>query len=195
MIFFSRDIFETIFLSDKFTGASTIASHILIMCVLGLFFLSLNKILLNVYYSLHITFIPALISMIATGINIVLNFFVMGSMGAVGLAFATNVSLVVQTVLFVLILRSKFKFPMYTKNWNQFVRRFTVQLAVVGVIFLALYYAVRTGIEHLALPAWLAKTVLHGIGYWIWVGPLVGACALIMWFTRSIFKVRLYFFD
>lgn len=196
MIFFAEDIFATIFLSDKFTAAQvTNAAHILIMCVCGLFFLSLNKILLNVYYALHITFIPALISMIATGINIALNFLVMGKLGAVGLAFATNVSLVVQTVLFIAVLHHKLKFTLYGKDWNRFLTACCGQLLMVSVLFLTLFYSTRYLIVHIHLPVWLAKTLLHGIGFWFWVSPLVGICGLIFWFSRSFFKVRLYFLD
>lgn len=196
MIFFAQDIFETIFLSDRFTMAQAIhAGHILIVCVLGLFFLSLNKILLNVYYSLHITFIPALISIIATLINVALNFVVLRQLGAIGLVMATNISAFVQTLLFIIVLHHQLNFRLYMKDWNRFLKFYSLQLMVMSITFLGLFYGTKTIIQHLSLPEWLGNTLLHGIGFWVWVGPLVGMCGLMLWFTRSFFKVRLYFLD
>jgi putative peptidoglycan lipid II flippase len=196
MIFFAQDIFKTIFLSSKFSMVQVVsASHILMMCVLGLFFLSLNKILLNVYYSLHNTLIPALISMVATSINIALNFLVLRSWGAVGLALATNVSLVVQTLLFLIVLNRYFHFPLYIRDWMRFVKRFLLQLAVMTALFLFLFYGAYTVISSFNLPPSVSRTLLHGIGFWIWVSPIVALCSMVFFITRRYFGVRLYFLD
>src|SRR5438477_1517580 len=54
MAFFAHDIFLTIFVSKKFSVAQAYeAGNILITFLLGLFSFSFNKILLNVFYSMH----------------------------------------------------------------------------------------------------------------------------------------------
>ena len=62
MAFFSEEIFSTIFLSKKFTLTQVQeAGTILRAFLLGLFFFSLNKILLNIFYAMHAAWIPALL--------------------------------------------------------------------------------------------------------------------------------------
>ncbi|HXW86548.1 MAG TPA: murein biosynthesis integral membrane protein MurJ, partial [Candidatus Bathyarchaeia archaeon] len=74
MIFFSYKIFYTLFLSQKFTLAHVMEAHYILwaFCA-GLVFFACNKIILNIYYALHIAWIPALVSMGATIINALCN--------------------------------------------------------------------------------------------------------------------------
>ena len=58
MSFFSHKFFAIIF-HDKFTLSQVAQASLLLNVLLtGLFFLSLNKIYVNIYYSLHETFLP-----------------------------------------------------------------------------------------------------------------------------------------
>ncbi|HSW73885.1 MAG TPA: murein biosynthesis integral membrane protein MurJ [Candidatus Limnocylindria bacterium] len=195
MCFLSEKIFYTLFLSKKFVAAQVVeASHILIAFLVGLFFFSLNKILLNMYYALHVAWIPALISVIATAVNIILNWAFMDIWHATGLAVATTVSSIVQTIFFLIFLRQRYNFTLYVMPFLNFLMRYMVQLALVTAFFVLSYYG---GVWFIAtqLPAGLAHFLLYKIGFWLWVGPLCGASAFFVFYTRSWFSLNLYFLD
>ncbi|PKN03440.1 murein biosynthesis integral membrane protein MurJ, partial [Candidatus Dependentiae bacterium HGW-Dependentiae-1] len=93
MSFFAGKIFQTLFLSSKFTIDQVAeAKLILIAFLAGLFCLAMNKILLNMYYALHNTRIPAWVSIIGIAVNVVLNFLFVTRFHASGLALATTIS-------------------------------------------------------------------------------------------------------
>lgn len=195
MCFFSERIFYTLFLSKKFVAAQVVeASHILIVFLIGLFFFSLNKILLNMYYALHVAWIPALISIIATLVNITLNWFFMGVWHATGLALATTVSSIVQTFFFLWFLKRKFNFSLYVVPFMRFLLGYVVQLTIIATFFLVSYYGGMWFIKAW-LPPELAHFLLDRIGFWMWVMPLCGASALLIVLTRKFFNLRLYFLD
>ncbi len=195
MIFFSEKVFLTLFLSNKFTHESVaLAAHIFIAYTLGLFFISINKILLNVYYALHATLIPAIVSVAAILVDVLLSLLFMNSLQATGLALAATLSAVVQMVLFVVFLHKQFAFPLYGRQFMHFVWRYLLQLCCMVLLYLGIYYALMLLIPWL-LPAPFAHFVLHGLGFWFWVGPLSGALFFMLWFTRKLFGIRLYFLD
>ena len=194
MGFFAEKIFHTIFLSKKFTLAQVNeAQYILIAFLLGLFFFSLNKILLNIYYSLHIAWTPAIVSIFGTGINIYLNYVLIGHMQATGLALATSISGMVQTLLFVLFLHKNFDFRFYPGNFLRFVLRYCLQLALILSSGFVVYQFLETAIA--TLPAWLANFLLFKIGFWLWVGPLIGLIFFGIYFSRKMFKIDMHFLD
>jgi len=194
MGFFAEKIFLTIFLSKKFTMAQVVEAHtILIAFLAGLFFFSLNKILLNMYYALHNTRIPAIISFVATGLNVVMNAILIGRFQAMGLALATTISAMVQTILFVVLLNKKFKFKFYVWNFIGFVGRYVFQLMVILPPCWLLYYIVEIYIKQ--LPDTFSHFLIAGLGFWLWVGPICGLAFLLLFFLRNLFKVRLYFLD
>lgn len=195
MMFFAEKIFHTLFLSSKFSMAHVQeAQMILIACVVGLFFFSLNKILLNMYYALHVTWIPTVVSIMAICLNIVLNCVLMPYFKAVGLALATTISIgIVQTLLFIGCLKTRFDFRFYIKDFLKFFIHYAFQLMLLFAVFYALYCAAHTVIE--ALPENLAYFMLYSLGFWCWVGPLCGLLLLAIFYTRTFFKVRLYFLD
>lgn len=194
MGFFSEKIFATLFLSKKFSlNQVSEAGMILTAFLLGLFFFSLNKILLNIYYAKHNTWIPTIITILAVGVNIVLDFFFMRMFQATGLALATSVAFALQVLLLTLLLHKKFDVQLYWGAFFTFVYRFILQLAVVVTAFYGLY---RIG-EGLVsrLPESLARFFLHSFGFWLWVGPLIGLMFLVTFATRKLFKVHVYFLD
>lgn len=195
MGFLAHKIFYTIFLSPKFTLLHVIeAGNILIAFVIGLFFFSINKILLNVYYALHSAFIPALVSVVATGVNVLLNYLLMDSLGAVGLALATTVSGIVQTIFFIIFLRWYFNFTFYGQAMLLFLGRYLVQLIVILAAACATYYGVYAIIQ-IGASATMQQFLLYGFGFWLWVGPLCALTAGLLFMTRRWFKVPLYFLD
>lgn len=195
LIFFSRDIFMTIFVSDSFSVEQAhIAGGILAAFGTGLFFFALNKIILNIYYAMHETFLPGIVSALVLIINILFNFFFIWTLGAFGLALATAIAGACQTILLLYFLRKKFGFHGYLPKFFDFVKNYLTELLAVGTIFLGLYYSFANAINIL-LPAKLSYFFLQRIGFWMWVGPLCLLCGLLLYLWRKRFGVRLYFLD
>ncbi len=195
MILFADKIFTTLFLSKSFTLAQAYqAGYILIAFVIGLFFFSFNKIILNVFYALHETRIPSIVSIIATAVNIILNFLFMANLHAFGLALATTISGILQTILLLYYLRKKFGLHAYLQQFLNFCARYGFQLIGVGCFFLLSYSGILSLIR-LLLPQDLAYFFIEKIGFWLWVGPLSIVAGLLLYYCRSLFGVRLYFLD
>jgi putative peptidoglycan lipid II flippase len=195
MAFFAEDIFSTIFLSDKFPlDKVQLASTILCAFVSGLFFFSLNRILLNMYYAMHNTYIPAVVSAIATVANICLNALFFETFKAPGLAYATVISTILQSGLYSWFLYKRFNFVFYFKPFFIFVVRYLAQLSVIGTAFFAAYYAIHAGIAGLSTHD-LRTFLLHTWGFWLWVSPLCCIAFLALYALRSYFRIKIYFFD
>lgn len=194
MSFFAQDIFITMFLSDKFTYTQVVeAAYILMAFLSGLFFASFNKILLNVYYALHNTRVPALISISAIVLNIVLNGLFIGPMQAVGLAFASALSWMVQTILFLMCLYYLFDFNIYLLPFASFILRYLMQLGVIGTICYLLYAFIQALI--FAYAGIWTDMLRYSILYWVWVGPLCLLLFVLLWYTRRMFGLRIYFLE
>lgn len=195
MIFFSHDIFSTIFLSDKFSMDKVYqASLILNVFMLGLFFFSLNRILLNLYYALHNTRIPALVSLVATLVNVALNWCLLDVLQAPGLALATVISAGVQTLCYLAYLYLYASFDFYVADFFVFIMHYLMQLSAIGSLFILTYYLISKVIMIL-LPAYMAELLLYKLLLWAWVGPLCLAVFALLYYSRTFFKVRLYFLD
>ncbi len=195
MSFFSHKIFLTLFLSSNFGVAQAYqAGSILIAFLIGLFFFSYNKILLNIFYALHETTRPSIISVIGTAINIILNFVVIARMQAVGLALATTISGIIQTLLLLYFLHAYFGIHGYFYKLCQFIMRYLVQLFIVFGLFLIIYWCLSTFIDKY-VSVWMAQFLLEKIGFWLWVGPLCIMAGLALYFYRHLFGIRLYFLD
>ncbi len=195
MIFFSKEIFITVFLSDKFPMEKVLqASNVLIAFMIGLPFFSMNRILLNLYYALHNTFVPAIVSIIATLVNISLNWLFIDTLQAPGLALATVVSALVQTILYLWYLYRYQNFTFYFKHFAQFSLNYMIQLLVVGFLFVCSYYAIYNLINYY-FSSWLAQWLLNSVLLWFWIGPLLLASFMALYYFRASFNVKLYFFD
>jgi peptidoglycan biosynthesis protein MviN/MurJ (putative lipid II flippase) len=194
MGFFAEKVFITLFLSKKFTILQVHeASTILIAFLVGLFFASFNKILLNIYYALQNTRVPAIISAFTILSNIILNSLLIGSLQGTGLALATSLSWMLQTMWFVLCLHYLFDFKIYLAPFLNFCARYAVQLAAVGGAFYGLYRGITWCIEHYAVT--LSAALLQGLAFWLWVGPLCLLFFAVIWYTRKYFGVHIYFLD
>jgi len=194
MAFFSQEIFSTIFLSEKFTLVHVKqASGILCALLPGLFFLSLNKILLSIFYSMHAAWITAIVALVTTAINVMLNILLIDRFQAAGLVFATAVSSMIQTVLFLIILKKKYNFRMYAVPFLSFATRYLMQLGLCGCLFLGLY-SLSNYIITSYMPTAIALFFTAKIGLWVWVGPLSVALLALLYYTRNIFRIQLHFF-
>ncbi|HJZ23402.1 MAG TPA: murein biosynthesis integral membrane protein MurJ [Candidatus Babeliales bacterium] len=194
LVWWAKPIFITLFLSPKFPYDKIIgASYVLIAFSLGLFFFSINKILLSIYYAFHETRIPTIITLLATLLNIILNLLLLHSMQATGLALATSFAAMVQTILFIYFLRKKCGVIFYTNRFMLFVRSYLNQIIVIGGLVASFYYFCLYLISR--LPYSLSILLLQKIWFWFWAGPLACGALLLLYLTRKQFGVRLFFVD
>ena len=192
MGYFSYEIFFTLFKNFSLAQVQE-SSWLLRVFLSGLFFFSINKILLSLYYSLNNTLIPTLITLVATVCNTLFNWFFITFLGSYGLALGTALSGFIQTVLFFWILRTKFKFRLYWPALGQFFMRYMVQLGSMTALFFVIYKLMFTIIKSLSTP--YAHLLLDTVGFWFWVGPLSLAFFGLLYITRLQFGIKLYFLD
>jgi putative peptidoglycan lipid II flippase len=193
MAFFSEEIFSTIFLSKKFTLTQVQdAGAFLRAFLLGLFFFSLNKILLNIFYAMHAAWIPACVALCATIINVILNMLFIDQFQATGLAGATTISSIVQTVLFLAVLYKKYTFRIYLMPFFKFALRYSAQLTIFSAAFLVCYYNIIKIMTAL-FPTALSLFFITKIGLWLWVGPLSLLFLALLYISRSLCNIQLHF--
>ena len=189
---FSEKIFYTLFLGKKFTLIQVQeAGHILVAFLIGLGFSALNKVLRNVYYALHETRIPGFIAIGATAVNIVLNWLFITSFQAVGIALATSLAAGIQTLFLFYFLHRSFSFKLYILNLLKFLGFYLLQIVICSVPFLVVYYGVENilALSNSSLALWF----LHGVGFWVWIAPLCSLFALVLYTSRRMCKVDIYF--
>ncbi len=190
MMLLSKKIFITLLVSDKFSLAQADeAGAILIASLIGLFFFATNKILLNVYYSLHHTVIPAIIAVGSVAINYFLNLLLIDHLQAVGLALATTVAAILQT-LFLYGILYFFGISLYLTHLLAFCIKYVGQIVVVGIGFIGIYWTIITFLSLIPF-----SFFVNSIGFWLWVGPLCGLFMLTLYVTRSWFGVRILFLE
>lgn len=193
MAFFSEEIFSTIFLSKNFTMLQVQeAGTILLAFLFGLFFFSLNKIVLNIFYAMHAAWIPAIISLSATIVNIVLNMLFIAKLQATGLALATTISGILQTVLFITVLHKKYNFRIYALPFLSFVARYLGQLTSCSFLFWLTYRMIKQTIV-VYFPPGISLFFIAKIGLWLWVGPLALFFLILLYYSRALFKIHLHF--
>jgi putative peptidoglycan lipid II flippase len=195
LAFFSYEIFYTLFLSQKFTLDHVMEAHYILWAFsVGLIFFACNKIILNVYYALGIAWIPAIVSMGATIVNAVCNWFLLFRFQARGLAAATSFSAALQCAVLFFIAHRFYGFRLFLAPLAFFICRYTIQLICFCTLWFVLYNGCVYGIQHF-LPAIIAYLLLDTFGFWCWVGPFVGVLFGALWYWRALFGIRLYFLE
>lgn len=195
MMFFAHDIFYTTFYQfTSMTEAQVIeAAYLLTIFVSVLFVYSINKIFLTIYYSLHHTVLPTIVAVIGAFCNVIFNYFFVSKLGTISLAIGTSLSAIIQSILFVYVLRKKFNFQLYIKQFTKFVLNFLAQLAVISLLFyLAYKFIYKIIIEF--LPSYKIFFT-EQIGLWLWVGPLFLLAFLALYILRKQFKLKVYFLE
>lgn len=92
-------IIRLLFQRGAFTAESTaLVQPLLVVYALGLPFFSFVNMVLRAYYAQKDTRTPVRAALISFIVNLVLSFVLMGPLGTVGLALASNVAIVVQAV-------------------------------------------------------------------------------------------------
>ncbi len=196
--YLSEDIFVTLFASSssKFPTALIPEAGMLLMTfLLGLFFFSVNKILFNLYYSFHDTFTPTAIAVVATVMNVITNWLLVGSLGTIGLAVGTCVSGITQMILSLVFLKTRHGFTLYLPEFFAFAVRYLLQLAVIFTPFYALYKIAFAGMVKVCSAPTMAFFFLKSFGFWVWVAPLILLAFGVLYLTRREFGIQVYFLD
>lgn len=132
------DVIGLLFERGEFENADTLAAIPLVyVFALGMPFYSFISIETRAFFALKDTRTPVKTAAVAFVVNVALSIALMGRFGAVGLAIATNVAAVVQTVMLHLALRHKKLNTGLESVFSQMVRIFVAAilmgLLVVGV--------------------------------------------------------------
>lgn len=192
MCFFAPHIFISIFLSDKFTLSQAYEAGFLLQIYLScLIFTSLNKLMRVIFYSQHNTWVPTLIAIASVFINYTANTYFITYWKAPGLAFASLCSTIVQTVLFIVLLKKQYKLTFYCRPFCSFLICYAAQLAAILTPFYGIYSLCTYLIQHTRY----ASMLLNTVALWVWAGPLCLLFAFSLFASRRYFNIRLYFID
>ncbi|MCS7202575.1 MAG: murein biosynthesis integral membrane protein MurJ [Dictyoglomus sp.] len=138
-IFLAKPIVQLAFERGLFDALATKrTSESLIFYSLGLISMSINTILVRVFFSLHDTKIPTKISIIALISNIVLNFIFIKPLAHMGLALATSCASSIASILLYRELKRKIHAP-FTKELFEKTKLFTIGGFIIGIIGLLSY--------------------------------------------------------
>ena len=190
LMFVSEEIF-TILMFGKVTTLENalIAKSLLIVYLTALVFYCLNKVLVNVFYAMNNTVTPTIALVISSVINVVANIYGMIYFGALGIAASTAFSGVILTVLYFLFLHKKYNFKFYYARYFNFLLRYLFQLTLVSAFFLGLYWLSFYGLAFTTYYEFFRNS----FGYWLIVMPLAGISGLLIYLTRKLFGIKLYF--
>ncbi len=202
LFLFSEHIFETLFAGDQQALSKiTLAKSIFNAYLVGLLSFSLNKIFLSIFYALRLTMIPMMASIIAIGINYSLSEQLISYYGASGVAFAASISAIIQTILLALFLSYHLNISWSGKKWISFILNYIMQITFFSAI---LWFAYKLGIVTITLLNFrlyipfftlTSESFLHGFGIWLWVGPLSLIYFAGLYFSRTLFNIKLSYFD
>lgn len=206
MIVCSREIFETMFFSSKFTMDHVIrAQWNMNAYLLGLTFFALEKILLNAFYALQSSGIATYVALATIAMNYLMNSWLMGLYGGAGLALATSITAAIRIFMFVLILAYYFNIDFHVSQLWRLFRNYFLQLMILGSCFVGIVFLITEWIKgflfcssfnfgplHIVIDA---HFFLHSFGYWIWFGPLAGLFLLAIYGTRRFFGVSFSYLD
>ncbi|MBP9765306.1 murein biosynthesis integral membrane protein MurJ [Candidatus Babeliales bacterium] len=202
LFLFSEHIFETLFMGNEQAMSKIILAQLIFKAYLvGLLSFSLNKILLSIFYALRMTVIPMIASIIAIFINYTLNQHLIIKYGAAGIAFASSLSAIIQTIFLCTLLLHHLKLAWPMKTWFMFIRQYCIQITLCSSLLWAsyttLYWIIASKSWTIVTPLCTVttKTFLQGFGVWFWVGPLCLTYLGLLYITRSWFDIQLTYFD
>lgn len=164
MMILSTPIVKVLFERGRFDETATIlTSGALLFYAPGLIGQSFRMTLENMYYSMKDTRTPMITGMISVGINILLNFLLIGFLAHRGLALATAISSLFSAVTLYVLLRKKVAF----NEANVLINMAKMALAslVMGVFTRLIYdaiivFAVGRGMQALMLLVTIALSVI-----------------------------------
>lgn len=199
---FSGHIFETLFLGDTQAMLKIpIAEAIFCAYLTGLLSFSLNKIFLTIFYALRLTVIPMIASIFAIATNYALSKQLIAAHGAAGIAFASSISAIIQTILLSMFLGQYLHISWSFKKWVNFLVSYALQLSILSSLLWISYKIGYIILQSLSFHFYILSlaitpsTFLYGIGVWLWVGPLCLIYLAGLYVSRNFFNLKLTYFD
>jgi putative peptidoglycan lipid II flippase len=108
-ILYSKQIVQIVYERGAFdAGATALTSSAFIFYAIGLTFMAVNDLLTKVYYSMHNMKLPMIFAGISVIIDIVLNLILVRYMAHNGLALATSIGFISNTIFLLIGLRYKY---------------------------------------------------------------------------------------
>lgn len=194
MITFSYKIFYTLVFAGRMTLENTQQLSVLLsIFIMGLFFFSLDKIILNLFYAQHETILPVFAALMSAVVNTVLSLAFLSTLGLAGIVLSTVVAVGVKIAICLWWLRRRFNFVFYIQAFLSFLKKSIFQFMVMALVLWIFYSGCCYSIQF--LPGPLVYALLWKFWYWFWVGPLCLAMAFLMYKTRRLFGIRLHFLD
>ncbi|PMQ01462.1 MAG: murein biosynthesis integral membrane protein MurJ [Dictyoglomus sp. NZ13-RE01] len=162
-IFLGKPIVELAFQRGLFDAYATKrTSESLIFYSLGLPFMSINTIIVRVFFSLHDTKTPVVNSVIALISNIILNTLFIKPLAHMGLALATSCASIISTLLLINSIKQKISDP-FGKDLKEKIKLFTIWGIFISILALFIYKGL-----YLILPKnqiGLAISLLSAVGF------------------------------
>lgn len=141
---------------------------------IGLVFMSINDLMLRGYYALHDMKTPMIFAGISVGVNIVLNLLLVGPMAHGGLALATSIAAMVNSVLLVTGFRQKGLEVPLVADKGKYVK-------IIGASFVSV--GLSKGLFELLIASiWMPRMMYLGVSVLVAVG--------IYWALLKLFRVE-----
>jgi putative peptidoglycan lipid II flippase len=189
-MFVAEPFFKYILLRKKATPADIWEiKWLFIIYATGLVFFCVNKVLVNIFYSLHDTKTPTFALAMATVVNFVCNVIGMLIWGSFGIVGSTAVSAVALTGFFFMFLKKKHNILFYSGKYFDFFGRYVVLVLIASIIFLVSYFSFMSYVKETDWYAFFTS----GVGYWLLVGTLAATVSGFIFLTRRMFGIKLYF--
>lgn len=186
LMFVSRELFVDMLGAKATPELIEQGGRILILYASGLLFLCFNKILLSMLYALKDTTSTAFASGTCALINIAGDLVGVYFWGAYGIGLANTISALAMTTIALFFLYQRHKVHLYARLFFIFFTRYLLQLALVWMLFWGLHTMAMSYLAHL-LP------MMVRLNYWLITGLLAAGCMWLLFATRKLFKIELYF--
>ncbi len=162
-IVYSSEMVQVVFERGAFdVSATALTTTAYLFYSVGLTFMAINDLMLRGYYALHDMRTPMIFAGISVGINIVLNLLLIGPMAHGGLALATSIAALTNSILLVTGFRRKNLSVHLVKPLGKY-----------GKIVLSSFVAVGAskGVHYLLLQGiWMPRMLYLGISVMVAVG-------------------------
>lgn len=180
-----KDLIRLLFMRGAFNETSLHMTYIALVCYsLGLVFYSINRVLIPLFYANKDTKTPVKISAVIVVINILLNIVLMHFFAHAGLALATSISALIQTIVLWNVLRKK----MPQLNVSSFTASI-VKLVIISGVIMAAQYALNSIMQYSEIQYVIIKIVVLGS---IGVGLLIAGAHVLHIEHSSVLLSRLW---
>ncbi|MCF7793920.1 MAG: murein biosynthesis integral membrane protein MurJ [Candidatus Cloacimonetes bacterium] len=145
-----KDLIRLLFMRGQFNLHSLEMTYsALLFYSLGIFFYSMNRLIIPVFYANKDTKTPVKVSAVIVLINIILNIIFMQFLEHAGLALATSVSAAVQFIMLKDLMRKKIGLIHFPKVGKEIWKLFFISLIIYAVLFVANYFLIASNVLEL----------------------------------------------